>query len=192
MTFNGPLAIKMGHDSDTLGIMNYIIAVLSDRIAAEDAYSILEKDGIPLEQISILGKGYKTADEFGFIDPAKKGRQQAQLMAYWLVPFGFVGGYAFNLATHYMLLPQIGTLGNQFLGGLLGAIGGAMGSFFVGGGVGMASGSGDALPYRNRLDEGKYLVVVQGAANITNRATRLLRQCNPENLQGYVDPLKAS
>lgn len=172
--------------------MNYIIAVLSDRIAAEDAYSILEKDGIPLDQVSIIGRGYKTADEFGFIDPGKQGRKQATLMAYWLVPFGFIGGVAFNLATQYMLVPQIGVLGNQLLGGLLGAMGGAMGSIFVGGSVGMTSGSGDALPYRNRLSEGKYLVVVQGAANITNRATRLLRQCNPENLQGYVDPLKAS
>ena len=170
--------------------MNYVIAVLSDRIAAEAAYSELEKDGIPLEQMSILGKGYKTADEFGFTDPAKKGLQQARLMAYWLVPFGFIGGYAFNLSTQYMLVPQAGELGNHLLGGLFGAIAGAMGSFFVGGGVGMASGSGDDLPYRNRLDEGKYLVVVQGAPNLTNRAGRLLRQCKPESVQGYVDALR--
>ncbi|NEQ99638.1 MAG: hypothetical protein F6K30_23545 [Cyanothece sp. SIO2G6] len=172
--------------------MNYVIAVLGDRIAAEEAYSILEKDGIPLEQVSIVGRGYKTADEFGFIDPGKQGRKQAQLMAYWLVPFGFIGGYAFNLATQYMLFPAIGMIGNHLLGGLLGAMGGVMGSVFVGGGVGIASGSGDALPYRNRLSEGKYLVVVQGASNVTNRAARLLRQCEPEMLQGYVDPLKAT
>ena len=169
--------------------MNYVIAILKDRIQAEEAYSMLEREGLPMEQISILGKGYKTADEFGFIDPSQQGKKQAKLMSFWLVPFGFVAGYAFNLSTQYMLFPSIGALGNHLVGGVFGAIAGAMGSFFVGGGVGLAFGSGDALPYRNRLKAGKYLVVVKGAPNLTNKATRILKQANPENLQGYVDPM---
>jgi hypothetical protein len=63
-----------------------------------------------------------------------------------------------------------------------------MGSFFVGGGVGLVFGSGDALPYRNRLDEGKYLIVVKGSESLTRQATRILRQFEPETIQGYVDP----
>jgi hypothetical protein len=172
--------------------MNYVIAVLADRIQAEKAYSALEQEGIPVNQVNILGKGYKSADEFGLIDPKKSARKQAKLMAFWLVPFGFVAGVAFNLATQYQLLPSAGVLGNQMIGGLLGAIAAAMGSFFVGGGVGLAVGSGDALPYRNRLAEGKYLVTVKGTPNITNKATRVLRQFEPESIQGYVDPTQAS
>ncbi|MCU0525621.1 MAG: hypothetical protein MUF72_12440 [Elainella sp. Prado103] len=168
--------------------MNYVIAVLADRIQAEAAYSELEKAGIPTAQLSILGQGYKSADEFGFIDPKQPARKQAKLMAIWLVPFGFIGGWLFNVSTQYQLVPEVGSLGNHIIGGLLGAIGGAMGSFFVGGGVGLSFGSGDALPYRNRLKEGKYLVVVSGAPNITNKATRILRQMEPETLQGYIDP----
>jgi hypothetical protein len=71
------------------------------------------------------------------------------------------------------------------IGGLLGAASGAMGSFFVGGGVGLTSGSGDALPYRNRLDEGKYLIVVRGTEALTKQATNVLKPLNPENIQGY-------
>jgi hypothetical protein len=56
---------------------------------------------------------------------------------------------------------------------------------FVGGGVGLFEGGGDALPYRNRLDAGKYLIVVQGSENLTRQATRILRQFEPENIQGY-------
>lgn len=168
--------------------MNYVISVFPDRIQAEAAYSELEKEGVPLPQISILGKGYKSADEFGFIDPKEPARKQAKLMAFWLVPFGFLGGWFFNVATQYQLVPVVGSVGNHLIGGLLGAMGGAMGSFFIGGGVGLVSGGGDALPYRNRLKEGKYLVVVKGAPNITNRATRVLRQFDPETLQGYIDP----
>jgi hypothetical protein len=168
--------------------MNYVIAVVADRIQAEAASVELEKEGVPAPQISILGSGYKTADEFGFIDPKTPARKQAIRMAIWLVPFGFLGGWLFNVSTQYELVPSIGPLGNHVLGGLLGAMGGAMGSFFIGGGVGLSMGSGDALPYRNRLKEGKYLVVVGGNPNITNKATRILRQLQPESLQGYVDP----
>ena len=168
--------------------MNYVIAVLADRIQAEEAYSVLEKEGLPLSQISILGRGFKSADEFGFIDPEKPARKQALRMAVWVIPLGFIGGLAFNLATDYQLVPGVGAIGNRILGGVFGALAGAMGSFVVGGGVGLTSGSGDALPYRNRLSEGKYLVVVQGAPNITNQASRILRQCSPESLQAYVDP----
>jgi len=79
--------------------MNYLIAVLADRIQAEAAYSELERQDLPMPQVSILGSGYKTADEFGFIDPKIPARKQAKLMAFWLVPFGFLGGWLFNLST---------------------------------------------------------------------------------------------
>jgi hypothetical protein len=165
--------------------MNYLIAVLSDRIKAEEAYTALEKADIPKDQVTILGNGYKTADEFGFIDPMQQAKQRAILMAYWLVPFGFAAGYFFNLITGLDTLDWAGEPGNHIVGGILGAIGGAMGSIFVGGGVGLSTGSGDALPYRNRLDAGKYLIVVQGSESIKNQATKILRQFEPENLQGY-------
>ena len=165
--------------------MNYLIAVLKDRIVAEEAYTVLEKADIPRSQISILGKGYKTADEFGLIDPNQQAKKRAIQMAYWLVPFGFAGGYLFNLITGLDTLDWAGEPGNHIVGGLLGAIGGAMGSIFVGGGVGLTSGSGDALPYRNRLNAGKYLIVVQGTESIKNKATSILRQFEPETIQGY-------
>ena len=165
--------------------MNYLIAVLSDRLKAEEAYTALEKAGIPQTQVSILGKGYKTADEFGLINPEQQARQNAIRMAYWLIPFGFFGGYTFDAITGLDTFAWAGEPGNHIIGGLLGAMGGAMGSFFVGGGVGLSIGSGDALPYRNRLDAGKYLIVVQGSEALKNQATAILRSFEPENIQGY-------
>ncbi len=165
--------------------MNYLIAVLPDRMTAEAAYTALEKANIPQSQISILGKGYKTADEFGLIDPNEQAKKRAIQMAYWLVPFGFAGGYTFNLITGLDTLDWAGEPGNHIVGGILGAIGGAMGSIFVGGGVGLTTGSGDALPYRNRLNAGKYLVVVQGSELLQRQATGILNSFQPEILQGY-------
>ncbi|MBE9056626.1 hypothetical protein [Sphaerospermopsis sp. LEGE 08334] len=164
--------------------MNYLVAVLSDRIQAESAYLGLEKEGI---NSTILGRGYKTADEFGLIDPKEEAKKQVRLMAFWLIPFGFFAGFTFSLITGLDTFAWAGEIGNHVIGGLLGAGSGAMGSVFVGGGVGLVAGSGDALPYRNRLDAGKYLIVVQGSETLTRQATRILRQYDPENIQGYAE-----
>jgi hypothetical protein len=168
--------------------MNYLIVVLQNRIAAEEAYFALEKEGLPMEQIDILGRGYKSADELGLIDPNVQAKKQVIRLAYWTIPFGFLAGYAFNWQTGIELFAWAGSLGNHLIGGVFGAIAGAMGSFFVGGGVGLSFGSGDALPYRNRLNEGKYLIFIKGSEALTKQATRILRQFEPETIQGYVDP----
>ncbi|AKG20668.1 hypothetical protein [Calothrix sp. 336/3] len=166
--------------------MNYLIAVLSDRIQAEAAYLALEKASI---KSTILGRGYKTADEFGLIDPKEQAQKQARLMAFWLIPFGFFAGVGFSVATGLDTFAWAGEIGNHIVGGLLGAMGGAFGSVFVGGGVGLVAGSGDALPYRNRLNEGKYIVVVQGSEILSRQATNILREFAPENIQGYADEI---
>jgi len=163
--------------------MNYLIAVLSDRIQAEAANIALEKEGI---SSTILGRGYKTADEFGLIDPNQVAQKQAKLMSFWLVPFGFFAGVGFSLSTGLQTFAWAGEIGNHFVGGLFGAFGGLMGSLFSGGGIGLISGSGDALPYRNRLNAGKYLVIVEGGDETTIKATPILRRFDPENLQGYA------
>jgi len=164
--------------------MNYLVAVLPDRIQAEAAYLALEEEGI---NSTILGRGYKTADEFGLIDPNEQAKKQSRLMTIWLVPFGFFAGFTFSLITGLNTFAWAGEIGNHIIGGLLGAGSGAMGGVIVGGGVGLLVGSGDALPYRNRLDAGKYLVVVQGSETLTRQSTRILRQFEPENIQGYAD-----
>ncbi|MBF2064028.1 MAG: hypothetical protein IGS39_06330 [Calothrix sp. C42_A2020_038] len=164
--------------------MNYLVAVLPDRIQAEAAYTALEKE-VPTDQIDILGQGYKSADEYGLINPEQQARKGINRLALWLIPFGYIAGYAFNVLTNIQLFP-IGNLGNHIFGGILGALSGALGAYFVGGGVGLTVGSGDALPYRNRLDAGKYLIIVKGTEELITKATRILRSFEPENLQGYA------
>ena len=168
--------------------MNYLVAVLGDRISAEAASVALEKEGLATQQVSILGTGYQSADEFGLIDPNETARQQVKLMASWLIPFGFAAGFTFSLITGLNTFAWAGEFGNHVIGGLLGAISGGMGSVVVGGGVGFIVGGGDAVPYRNRLKAGKYLVVVTGSDSSTRQATRILRQFEPESLQGYQSP----
>lgn len=168
--------------------MNYVVAVLPDRMQAEAAYSALEKEGLPNNQIDILGSGYKSADEYGLIKPEKQAIKGAKRLVYWLIPLGFIAGYTFNFLTEIEIFPEFNAFGNHIMGGLFGAIAGVLGAYFVGGTVGLTEGSGHALPYRNRLNAGKYLIIVKGTAELTRQATRVLRQFELENIQGYTEP----
>ncbi|MBW4623136.1 MAG: hypothetical protein KME17_27735 [Cyanosarcina radialis HA8281-LM2] len=166
--------------------MNYLVAVLADRDRAEAAYTALLEGGITSDRVEIIGKGYKSADEYGSIEPSKPAKQRLIKLIYWLIPFGFIAGYLFNVLTRIEIL-SVSSLGNHFLGGLLGAIAGILGAIFVVTGVGLTVGSGDALPYRHYLDAGKYIVVVNGSEELTDRAIPILRQFEPENFQGYIE-----
>jgi hypothetical protein len=108
-------------------------------------------------------------------------------MSYWLVPFGFGGGFVFDLITGLDTFSWAGTPGNHIIGGLAGAIAAAMGSVFVGGGIGLSIGTREDLPYRDRLSAGKYLVICKDPkGQWRDLAGRVLQELKPESLQGYV------
>jgi len=167
--------------------MNYLVAVVSDRIKAEELYTALESANITMDKVSILGRGFQSADDYGLIDPKDEAWKQIKRLMIWTIPFGFMGGFAFNTITGLNTFPWAGVAGNQIIGGALGAGAGAMGGFFIGGGVGIGFG-GDAVSYRNRLSAGKYLVVVTGSEGLIAEASRIIRPLRPENLQGYREP----
>lgn len=168
--------------------MKYLVAILPDRIQAEAAYTALETAGLPQDQIAIIGRGYFSAEEVGLANPTATARKRGIRMAVWLVPFGFVGGFLFNLQTGYYLLPSAGALGNHILGGLLGAMGGAMGSAFIGGGLILSPEEDQPqnLPYQEALKDGKFLVVFKGSSQSwKQKAQDILQGFEPENLESY-------
>ncbi len=171
--------------------MNYLVAVLPNRSQAEAAYSALEAQGLPHDRIDILGNGYQSADDYGLINPQVAARKEIKRELYWLIAFGFVAGFTFNLLTSIEIIPTIAPIGNHVLGGIFGAAAGGLGAYLSGGAVGLTIGSGDALPYRNRLDAGKYLIIVKGSDELTQQATQTLRQFELENIQGYTEPIGA-
>lgn len=120
-----------------------------------------------------------------FFDPSEEGRKNVVRMAYWLIPFGFFGGFTFDAITSIDTFGWAGEPFNHIIGGILGAIGGAMGSVFVGGSGSLMENSGEMIPFLNRLKVGKYLLIVQGNDSIKNKAREILNSFNPESLQGY-------
>ncbi len=170
--------------------MNYLIAVLPDKSQAEAAYSALTNEGLSLNQIDIFGSGYKSADDYKLINPNQQARKGVKRLLQWLVPFGFLAGYAFNYLTGIKIL-ALGDIGSHIFGGILGASAGVLGAYLVGGEVGLTVDRVDAFSYRNRLNAGKYLIVIKGTKELIRKATSILRSFEPENIQGYVEPTRA-
>ncbi len=170
---------------------NYLVAVLPNQQQAEQAYKALSHEDVPMQQVSILGAGYQSANDFGLVHPDAEADKQSQSLSFWVIPFGFIAGFTFSLATGLDTFAWADEWGNHIVGGLLGAASGALGSYVVGRITGWTLGSGDAIAYRNRLNAGRYLIIAQGNEQLVRHATRILRQFDLEAIQGYVEPTRA-
>jgi hypothetical protein len=163
--------------------MPYLIAVLGDRPSAEAAYAGLEAENLSYQGLSIVGQGFRQPEEFAFLNPQGERRRRIIGMALWTVPFGFVGGLIFSILTNLQTFAWAGELGNQLLGGVLGAISGGMGALFIGSGLGVPSSNDSERILLNRLDEGKFLLVAEGPESVLEQLRSRLRQYRPESLQ---------
>lgn len=170
--------------------MTYLIAVLRDRSTVEAACAALAETGWSSDFWSVVGEGWESSDRFGLLNPKQRSRQRVRWMATWLVPFGFAGGLVFSKITGLETFAWAGPVGNDLVGGVLGALSGLMGSAFIGGGFGVGNLSGfDPLPFRNRLEEGKFVLILRGNDAVTTQAWRLLRSVDPESLQTVEESL---
>lgn len=168
--------------------MHYLVAVLPNQIQAEAAYSALVKSGLSAPQVAILGEGYKNPDSLGLIKPDTQVGQRGVRLSLWLMLLGFIAGCGFGFLLDVTLFPELGRIGNYLITGLLGAVAGAIASVLLGGGISAAVSRVDAMSYRDVLNAGKYLVVVQVAENVESQVRRVLDQFETENVQGYPAP----
>ncbi|AIQ97932.1 hypothetical protein [Prochlorococcus sp. MIT 0801] len=91
---------------------------------------------------------------------ARKDRQKA--LATWLIPFGFIAGLSFSQMTDLKTFANMG-FPNQLeklLGGLVGMISGALGSFFSAGGTNQET-FDDLRAIRKKSEEGCWLLILE-------------------------------
>lgn len=161
--------------------MNYLVAVYPNKLEALSARTALEKESLPSEQISILGEGFKSTDEYGLIKPSRQAKNNIQSLVYWLIPIGFAYGYAFNLLANMEIIPVNGVL-NQVFGGLLGAAFGLLFAYAIDSRFAVKPSNEDALLYRSCLNAGKYLVVFHGTDELVKKATNTLYYFQVEDI----------
>jgi hypothetical protein len=165
--------------------MNCLIAVLPSRKAIDAAYTALKKANLPLDGITRVGSGLTAAEEVELLNPKLKARRVRKLMALWLLPFGFLGGLTFSFMTNLDTFAWAGPVGSRIVAGLAGSVSGLMGSFVISTNLANSSSNGDLLPFLNRLDEGKFLLLVEGDNRLAEQAAAVLRPLRPESIQFY-------
>lgn len=156
-----------------------VVAVFRSHADAEEAVRLLQRGGIPMSKISIIGRDWQVREDVeGYYRPSDAAREGAWLGGL----FGLFMGFG------YFLFPVFGPL--VVLGPLAGLIAGAIGGAGVGALVSglMALGipKDQALKYRARLEAGEFLLVTHGTQEEVARAREILQTTRQIDLQTHA------
>ena len=160
-----------------------VVATYRTHDAAEEAVHRLSDGGLPVRQISIVGRNFETREDVqGFYRPADAALDGAGTGAWYGGFFGLMLG-----AMGFFVMPMVGAL--MVMGPLSGMIAGAIGGAGVGAlinGLVVAGIPRDqAVMYQDRLKAGEFLVVVHGTPTETAQAHTILEGTTQTHLEAY-------
>jgi len=160
-----------------------VVAIYRSHADAETAVRRLAEGGLPITQISIIGRNFETHQDIqGFYRPADAALDGAGQGAWFGGLFGLMMG-----AMGFFVMPAVGAL--MVMGPLSGMIAGAIGGAGVGALINGLIASGvpreQALKYQERLQAGEFLVVVHGSADAAARAHEILDGTAQTHLQTH-------
>ena len=101
-------------------------------------------------------------NDIKLLNPALARKDRQKTLATWLIPFGFIAGLSFSQMTDLKTFADMG-FPNQLetlLGGLVGMISGALGSFFSAGGTNQET-LDDLRVIRKKSEEGYWLLILE-------------------------------
>ncbi len=152
-----------------------VIAVYPNHASAEDAVKKLQKDGIPLQNLSIVGKDFQTVEQpLGFITTGTVAKTGAAVGAWTGGIFGLLVGAAFLIVPGLGPVIIAGPLAAALLGGIEGALGGAAFGGLTGALVGLGISKDKAIRYESEVKAGKFLVTFQGDGPEAQHAKSLI------------------
>ena len=101
-------------------------------------------------------------NDIKLLNPALARKDRQRTLATWLIPFGFIAGLSFSQMTDLKTFADMG-FPNQLeklLGGIVGMISGALGSFFSAGGISQET-DDDLRALRKKSEEGFWLLILE-------------------------------
>ena len=149
-------------------VTHLAIVVLPNEATAFQVTRLLHYHGISPEHIAIVGEGYSSPDRVGLRRPVQIAASQAK-------------GFAVNAAFLGCLLSLLATLIWQFeinwvlLALLTGTLSGIVGAI-VGGAIGFLGEGNTASIYRHHLNQGRYLLMIEGPETLVAWSREILSQ----------------
>ena len=168
-----------------------VIAVYPDHASAEDAVRRLQKEGIPMQDLSIIGKDFQAVEQpLGFVTTGTVAGAGAKVGAWAGGLFGLLVGAAFLILPGVGPVVIAGPLAAALLGGLEGAAAGAAFGGLTGALVGLGVSKDKAIRYESQVKAGKFLVTLRGDGPEVERAKSLFTAGKAETAE-VVQPKAA-
>jgi hypothetical protein len=148
-----------------------LIATYPDHASAEEAVRWLQKEGIPMQNLSIIGKDFQAVEQpLGFVTTGTVATDGAKVGAWTGGIFGLLVGAAFLILPGVGPVVIAGPLAAALLGGIEGAVAGAAFGGLTGALIGIGVSKDKAIRYQSQVKAGKFLVTVHGDVPQINRA----------------------
>jgi len=154
---------------------NAIVSVYDTHEAAEEAVRALQKSGVDMRTLSIVGKDYQTEqDVVGYYTTGDRMKSWGKTGAFWGGLWGMLFGSAFFLVPGFGPLLVAGPLVGWIVGALEGAavVGGlsALGAGLYSIGIPKDS----ILEYETHIKAGKFVVIAHGSPEESSKANAAL------------------
>ena len=157
-----------------------VVAIYHTHTAAEDAVKVLQRGGVDMHHLSILGKGSHTEDQVvGYYNAGDRMKYWGKVGAFWGGFWGLLFGSAVfiipGLGPVLAAGPIVGWIVACLEGaaevGVLGAVGAGLFS------IGIPKNS--IVEYQTALKTDQYLLIVHGASEEVEKARDIIQSTHP-------------
>jgi hypothetical protein len=176
-----------------MSIQNSVVAVYRTHTEADQAIKELQRGGVDMRKLSIVGKGYHTDEQaVGYYTTGDRMKHWGKVGAFWGGFWGLLFGSAF------FMIPGLGPI--LAAGPVVAWIVGALESAVVVGGVG-ALGAGlysagipkdSIVKYETALKTDQFLLIAHGTAEEVAKAKDIIETTHPAQLSLHAGEASAA
>ena len=165
---------------------NAAIAVYDTHIQAEAAIKELQKSGIDMKKLSILGKDYHAEENVvGYYNAGDRMKFWGKLGAFWGGLWGLLFGSALFFIPGIGHIVALGPVGGMIVGALENAVivGGlsALGAGLFSVGIPKDS----VVKYETAVKADKFLVIVHGTEDEVTKAKEIIKTTDPVDSEAH-------
>jgi len=172
---------------------NSVVAIYATHVDAEEAVKELQRGGIDMKMLSIVGKETHTEEHaVGYYNNSDRMKYWGKTGAFWGGFWGLLFGSAF------FVIPGIGPLlvAGPLVAWIVGALEGAVvvgGLSAIGAGLyGIGIPKDSVVKYELALKTDKYLLMVHGTASEVGKAREIIQDTHPLNVELHAGQLVAA
>src|ERR1700733_7462782 len=172
---------------------NAVVAVCGTHVEAEEAVKLLQRGGIDMHALSIVGKDAHTDEHaVGYYNTGDRMKYWGKTGAFWGGFWGFLFGSAF------FAIPGIGPLlvAGPLVGWIVGALEGAAivgGLSAIGAGlIGIGIPKDSVVQYELAIKTDKFVLMVHGTALEVEKARSIIASTRPVNVTVHSSEMAAA